>query len=425
MGISRRNFISNSLLGATGLITTWNSTKIMNLVVARENENKDIRVYVPMPLQIIIDDVGWWSGEDGSKRNEPYRTGINRRHVPADYQAICNLGKALGIRPQAATILCEWDIENMCSKVPSSTWMGSNWDNRVNVGPWLEEAADIIRSNKNNIELTIHGVGHEFWENGKFTRAEWTDSNGVMRSPDEVERHLDLYSVLLRQHKLDPVPESFVPCAFRHHFGVSPGRNISLADILKKRGVKYINTPFSIMYNNKAVENTYFGFDSGVITIDRGSDQFNWDVFPADPAAKIEGPTIGMHWPNLLHPDPGRNNEIVGRWIKYLQPVEHTPDMMLAPDSTVFRNQLLHNQLTKVSLKGNIADLDFSEKDRVAGKMMKDEFFIKFTSYARLKFKSETLNIKSSNIPGNGYLYVIKAERQGYRQSGEIRISEE
>ena len=422
MGISRRNFISKSLLGATGAITTWNPARITSLINP-DQDQKDLRVLIPMPLQIVIDDVGWWSGEDGSKRNEPYRTGIGRRHVPADYQAICNLGKALGIRPQAATILCEWDIENICRKVPSSTWMGANWNNKANVGSWLGEAADIIRSNEKNIELTVHGVGHEFWENGTFTRAEWSDTNGVMRSPDEVERHLDLYAALLRQHNLGSFPESFVPCAFRHSFGVSKGRTVSLADILKKRGVTYINTPFNIMHNSEAAQNTFFGFDSGVITINRGNDQFNWDVFPADPVGEIAGPTIGMHWPNLLHPDPARNQETVGRWIKYLQSVNHTADMMLAPDSTIFRNQLLHNQLTKVTLKENNANFDFSEKDRVAGRREKDEFYVKIKSDAPLRFKSGSLKIIPSLIPGNGYLYTIKAERSGSLQSGDIRIN--
>ncbi|HLP74587.1 MAG TPA: hypothetical protein VK155_16900 [Bacteroidales bacterium] len=422
MGISRRKFIGKSLLVTSGGIAAWNNAKGLNPVFTGKQNAKDIKVFIPMPIQIVIDDVGWWSGEDGSKRNEPYRTGINRRHVPADYQAICDLGKALGIRPQAATILCEWDKENICGKVPSATWMGSSWDNRGNVGQWMEEAADIIRSNSKNIELTIHGVGHEFWENGIFTRAEWADNNGVMRSPDIVNMHLDLYAALLDQHNLGPFPESFVPCAFRHSFGVSEGRNISLASILEKRGVKYINTPFSIMLNSKAVQNTYFGFDSGVITVDRGHDQFNWDVFPADPAAPVTGPTIGMHWPNLLHPDPSRNGMIVGKWIKYLQPVTRTPDMMLAPDSVVFRNQLLHNQLTKVSLRGNIADFDFSEKDKTAGKKLKDEIYIKFRSDSRLNFKPEALKIELSVIEENGYLYVIKAERTGPGKSGAIRI---
>jgi hypothetical protein len=82
--------------------------------------------------------VGWWSGEDGSARQEPYRTGIMRNHVPDDYKAIVELGKILGIRPQAAMVLCEWDKFNILRKLPNSTWMGEKWDNIKWVGPWIE-----------------------------------------------------------------------------------------------------------------------------------------------------------------------------------------------------------------------------------------------------------------------------------------------
>ena len=66
-------------------------------------------VSIPLPIQIVIDDVGWWSGKDGHENQEPFRTGISRNHVPEDYEAIVYLGKALGIQPQAAMVMCEWD----------------------------------------------------------------------------------------------------------------------------------------------------------------------------------------------------------------------------------------------------------------------------------------------------------------------------
>ena len=188
------------------------------------------------------------------QRQEPYRTGINRNHVPADYQAIADLGQTLGIRPQAAFILCEWDKENILRQLPTSTWMGEKWDNSKWVGPWLEEAAEIIRNNQDYLEITIHGVGHEYWEEGSFTRAEWTDSNGQMRPRDQVELHLDYFGKLMDQHNLGPFPKSFVPAAFRHSFGPSEGREVGLAEILKKWGVNYINTPFSSMYNRERAQ---------------------------------------------------------------------------------------------------------------------------------------------------------------------------
>lgn len=421
--ITRRNFINKSLMATTGAVMAGNNAGLLNSFFNTDQTDK--KVFIPMPLQVVIDDVGWWSGEDGSKRQEPYRTGINRNHVPADYQAICNLGSGLGIRPQAAMILCEWDKENILGRVPSSTWMGKKWNNSKWVGPWMEEAAEIIRNNKNNFELTLHGVGHEYWENGTFTRAEWTDSKGIMRDPDEIEKHLDLYTALLRQHNLGSLPESFVPSAFRHCFGISEGRHISLAGILKKRGVRYINTPFRIMHNNKAVQNSLFGFDSGVITIDRGEDQFDWDVFPADPKAGIEGPTIGMHWPNMLHPDPERNNEIVQKWINYLKPVNEKPGMILATDSVNFRNQLIHNQLTKISLKEGTVEVDFKETDNLPERAGQNGITIKIQSNGHLNFKSETLRIRSESfIENNGFLYTVRAERQTQKTDCQIELIE-
>ena len=58
----------------------------------------DMQLTIPMPLQIIVDDVGWWSGVDGSQYNQPYRTGLGRDHQPEDYLALASLGKELGMR---------------------------------------------------------------------------------------------------------------------------------------------------------------------------------------------------------------------------------------------------------------------------------------------------------------------------------------
>ncbi|MDK1032648.1 MAG: hypothetical protein QGD94_11615, partial [Planctomycetia bacterium] len=120
--------------------------------------SQTVRACIPLPLQVVIDDVGWWSGEDGHERGEPFRSGFVRNHVPVDYEAIASLGRQLGMRPQASMILCEWDTENILGELPGSQWMGAGWDNRRWVGPHLEEAADIIRSNPLHFELGFHGV---------------------------------------------------------------------------------------------------------------------------------------------------------------------------------------------------------------------------------------------------------------------------
>jgi hypothetical protein len=390
-------------------------------VIGEKRSAADIKVFIPMPLQVVIDDVGWRSGMDGSKWQEPYRTGINRNHVPADYQAIVDLGSSLGIRPQAAMIMCEWDKENILRELPTSTWMGEKWDNSRNIGPWMEEAAGIIRNNREHFELTIHGIGHEYWENGTFTRAEWTDSKGKMRPPDQVEKHLVYYEKLLEQHKLGPLPVAFVPAAFRHCFGISEGRDISLASILEKYGVNYINTPFRIMYNNTTLKDNLFGFDSSVITIDRGEDEFPWDVYPADPAAPHKGPTYGMHWPNMLHQDPERNPEIVARWVSYLKQYNDMPEMILASDSVDLQHQLVHRQMTRFTLKNNIAEFDFTETDKLPGTIGKKGITVKIVSDRPLKFKTGNLKLLSETSDrSSDFLYTLKTEREPGKTNGRI-----
>ncbi len=419
---SRRDFVKDTAKLASAM-AVFGSPSVINSFSVKNKSIKKLQVFIPMPIQVVIDDVGWWSGEDGSKQQEPYRTGINRNHVPADYQAIVELGKSLGIRPQAATILCEWDKENILSQIPTSTWMGEKWNNSKNVGPWMEEAAEIIRNNQDHYELTLHGVGHEYWENGIFTRAEWTDSNGQMRPADQVKKHLDYYQKLMEQHSLGPFPKSFVPAAFRHSYGPSEGRAISLAGLLQQKGINYINTPFESMYNSNRVQYSLFGLDDGVMTVDRGSDEFQWTAFPGNPSKKLTGPTCGMHWPNLLHPDPDRNSEVVQNWVDYLKPYNENKETLLAPDSVVFQHQIMHHVLTNIKAKENVISLDFVETDKLPANFSKDKLTIKVYCSQPIQFTSNQLEIVSDPLQReDGIIYKLDLKRIGRQKKAEILV---
>ena len=410
----RREFISDATWLAAGVAL---GAAGAGRVLAEEKKpmpRDGVAAGIPMPLQVVIDDVGWWSGEDGSDRQEPYRTGIDRRHVPADYRAIVDLGRALGIRPQAATVLCEWDTENLLRTLPESTWMGAEWDNSRWRGPWLEEAADIIRQNAPHLELTIHGLGHEHWTDGRFTRAEWADQNGRMRPREQVEAHLDAFEAILAQHGLGGLPRSFVPTAFRHGFGPTEGHTVSLAELLRRREVNYISTPFSSMANADAVQHGVFGLDAGVMTVDRGDDLMDWDVIGQVPNGTLTGPTCGLHWPNLLHPDPERNPEIVAGWVALLSSYDDSANTMLAPDSVSFQHQLAHNVCTRATLSGSSIDLDFRETDALPAPLGRREVTLKVRSASVLGFASDTVGVASSSSrrDGDALVYTLGLERR-------------
>lgn len=409
--ITRRKFVSKTATVAFGLAA--GSTIAQSSTSFAGSRAGHVRAIVPMPIQVVIDDVGWWSGEDGNEQQEPFRTGIKRNHVPADYQAIVDLGAKLGVRPQAATILCEWDRENILRDVPTTTWMREKWDNSKWVGPWLDEAADIIRNNQKHYELTLHGVGHEYWGDDSFTRAEWADRDGTMRPLDQVELHLDYYGKLLDQNQLGPFPTAFVPTAFLHGFGLTGDHKISMAAVLKKRGVNYINTPFNNMYNAKGAQYGFFGIDAEVMTVDRGRDVLGWNIIGEKPDRMLKGPTCGMHWPNLLHEDPQRNAEIVDAWVDFLKPYNSKPETLLAPDSSSFLTQLIHHTNTKLEVRESDIKIDFTETDKLKDQLRNNQVTLKIACDDKLKFDSKTITVGSMEVAreNNTWLHTVVLDR--------------
>jgi len=418
--ITRRKFIEGTAKMAAGFAIGNSGSKIF--AGSNKNNNMGIQATIPMPIQVVIDDVGWWSGEDGHERQEPFRTGIKRNHVPADYHAIVELGKTLNIRPQAAMVLCEWDRENILQHLPTSTWMGAKWNNKKWIGPWLEEAAEIILNNKQHFEFTIHGVGHEYWTNGKFTRAEWADREGVMRNREQVEAHLDFYEKIMNQHDLGPFPTSFVPTAFLHSFGISEGHTVSMAEVLKRRGIKYINTPFEGMFHADRVTHGIFGFDNEVMTVDRGRDLLSWKSIGEVPEGELKGPTCGLHWPNLLHPDPDRNGEIVQSWVDLLEPYNEKAETLLARNSEDFCHQLVHHRCTTLKVENDHIKFDFFDADKLLSPIGQKNFVLKIESPVELVFEPDNILIESDSVDkmDKNLLYTLKLTRIPERKGARL-----
>lgn len=356
---------------------------------------------IPLPIQVVIDDVGWWNGKNDSLNNGPYRGSFVRNHVPEDYQAIVTLGRKLNIRPQAAMIMGEWDRLNRVAALPSASKFGTAWDNSRWVGPWLEEVSEIIRANPEYFEITLHGIGHEYWENGIFTRGEWYDKKGTLRAEADVKTRLSLFAQILEDSNLGPFPESFVPPAFVHVF--SP-EGKSLIPLLKESGIKYISTPFLSMLNNSQVQGHFFGADQGIITVDRGKDICNWATFGKKPEGEIKGPICGMHWINILHKEPEKNEEIVDYWVDFLKPYESSFDTMLAGTTKQMTTQLVYHEFTQVQ---NIADgvaFDFTKVHDIPILHLDSCFILKLEGPSNLIIQGKGIEIISHSYkPGPDY----------------------
>ena len=332
------------------------------------------RFAIPMPLQIVIDDVGWWSGENDSEAGGPYRSGIGRDHVPSDYEAIAVLGRKLGMRPQAALIACEWDRENILREIPTATWMGAEWDNTRWVGPWLDEAAGVLRENRDYLELVAHGVGHEYWEDGGFTRAEFHLKGGVMRPRQEVLRHLEAFGRILEQNDLGPFPESFVPPAFIHSFGNGED---GIQAILRDFGAKFVSTHIGTAKQFAPPQDERLAVECGIMLVDRGNVGIPWHESDSEPRWVTGQPIYGIHWPNILHADPGRNLETVDRWVEALSPYDHLLDGLLAPDTATCWAQFAYQTLSEMEPAERGVAIDLSSVRALPEAPIGDTFIAK------------------------------------------------
>jgi hypothetical protein len=278
--------------------------------------DQDLEVSLPLPVFPIVEDVGWWRGESAAASAQPYRNAFPRRHCLADYQALALFARELQVRIALGMVLCEWDRTNYLRRVPGATWMGRDWDNRDNQGPWLDEAAEYLTDQRELLELGLHGLGHEFWRHGRMERSEFHDRHGQMRPRQVIESHLQAFGVLLEQNGFSEFPRLFIPPALYHSFGNGAA---SMQALLHQYGIEYVITRFAKAKQYAPPRQANLSWEAGVGLLERGESPVSWDRPACPPQWDFSGPVLPLHWGNLLHPDPARNSEIVAGWVKLLR----------------------------------------------------------------------------------------------------------
>ncbi|KJS02480.1 MAG: hypothetical protein VR65_05310 [Desulfobulbaceae bacterium BRH_c16a] len=307
---------------------------------------KDLTVSIPMPIFLVVEDVGWWQGVDGSAKNEPFRNGFPRRHCLNDYRALVRLAERLKMRIALGMVLGEWDRRNLLKTIAGATWMGSSWDNRLNQGPWLDEASEYLRAHQDVLEIACHGLCHEFWRNGRMERSEFHDDGGRMRPQGIIRSHLEAFAELLGQNNLPAFPRIFCPPALNHSFG--NGKH-SIQAILAEFGIKYVVTCFSRAHIFSPPQHEKITWECGVGLLERGLSPVPWHEAAARPAWDFGNPILPLHWGNLLHPDPEKNYEVVDTWAEMLINLTDSIEYILAEDIASCWSQAAAFYLTELS----------------------------------------------------------------------------
>lgn len=333
-----------------------------------------MKITIPMPLLVSIDDVGWWKGMDGSGVNQPFRTGMPRDHVPEDYLALEDLGRRLDMRLLAGFVLCEWDRDHILRSLPSSTWMGKNW-----TAPGVDldrkiKAAEIIKNAENHIEFGLHGLGHEFWDRGVMQRSEFHDAGCRMRDPDEIRKHLSYFLKIMDQYDFGSRPKTFIPPALKHSFG-DPDQGIQ--KILAEFGIESITLMFSKARLYSSPQAGKMAWENNVLLVDRGESEIPWNRVAAEPEFKFDRPVMALHWANLLHPDPGQNLSVIEKWADYIKTGSAKRGMLLVQDSGACFTQYAHYLMSEIEEIDGGFSIDLGWMDQVPPRLSKNPVYLK------------------------------------------------
>lgn len=312
-------------------------------------QSAECTVALPLPLFLVIEDVGWWEGVDGSAAGQPYRNGFPRRHCLADYAALVELADRLSTRIAIAMVIGEWDRRRRLRDVPGATWLGRDWDNRHNQGPWLDEAGAYLRAHRRHLEPAVHGLCHEFWQAGTMERSEFHDADCHMRPREIVAAHLRAYLDILQDNGWQEFPRLFVPPALRHSFGNGEG---SMQSVLRGSGITHVTTTFARARQYSPPLHKKLTWECGVALLERGISPVSWQQTAAQPAGVPDNPVLALHWGNLLHPDPQRNHQVIGSWAEHLLAATAGIDRVMAADAAACWRQAAVCYLADARLEG-------------------------------------------------------------------------
>jgi len=332
-------------------------------------------VRIPVALQFVLDDIGWFWGRDERASGHPSRTGLPRWHVLEDYQAIEAIGRAMGQKINTMLVIGEWDRNNVLRKVSHSSKFGKDWDS----SKWLNlEEAEKIRDFMNTceyVEFGFHGLLHDAWaDDGTYVGGQefivpkdFIKGNPRELAPEE----------MIREH-LDAFLEIYNDWGFNHELRTfaSPGgpRNTdesdTLANILKDYGVKF--------WHNHGIKKC--DVKKGIIINNKSIILCPWEAYDIDPS---DLPTydpekagiIGGHWPNMLRYNPKKNLENVDAWKIYMDRQCEVFGMIKSTDIEFAHYQQLHRYYGEVSEENGMIKIDLTTVDAMSPEKNKD-FYI-------------------------------------------------
>ncbi len=351
--LSRRNFIKKSTILGAGI-----SVLPQILMGSNSSAISNGRIIFPRPFAFAVDDLGWNIGNNTGSidKQSPYRIGIDRKMDINNYKPIIEVGEAVGTRIQSLFVLAEMDRENILKNYPTTTWQGENWDNSKNISDNQIEIMNFVKNQAAYMEFGLHGVGHEYWVDGKMKRAEWYSTwEDHSWSEKSMREHIQCFKDIMAQYGLSKenghsFPESFVPCAYGYYW--NPGEEYSTGKIMSEQGLKYVNTLFTYIEElNPPKGDNGGGFDNGVLVVNRINYGNPWYKLASLPTVLLEeqkSDIIETHWANWLAQDDFVQPDVTKSFVDYYKMVQKSEDRYIAKNTEQFSSQWLYKKYANV-----------------------------------------------------------------------------
>ncbi len=341
---------------------------------------KKANVTIPKPMQLCLDDIGWFFGADQRESNLPSRTGVHRRHVLEDYIIIEELGKGLNQKINCMLVIGEWDRKKRLAKIPYSNKWGKNWEGSEY---WDEAEAHKIFdfcNSTNFIEFGWHGLLHDAWnDEGQLVGTELSLPEGMKRGnpvslPDDdyMRIHFDAWFEIYNDWGFkSPIRAFASPCGARNN----------LEDGRMTRMLKEYNFQFWQNGTGPAKYNPYWKdllengtlVQNGIICNMKNKAMGPWEVYDMDPETLEPLPyeklgINGGHWVNFLRYNPKKNMENLEGWIRYWDNHGEMFGCIISRDIAFAHYQKLYVYNSKIEEKDGVVTIDLTEADALLSK---------------------------------------------------------
>lgn len=384
------------------------------------------------PFAIAIDDLGWNQGSSLGDEGGPWRAGVEREMSIKDYEPIVEIGKALGIRLQGVFVLSEMDRLNVCAKYPTTTKQGASFDNSKNIEKEQFDMMNYVIQNAANLEFGLHGVGHEHFNDGVRTRAEWYDiEHDKPWTEQDSKDHLKAFTEIMAQYGItkengQSFPESFVPCAYGYYW--NPNGHYSTGKLMNEAGVKYVNTLFEeIPESNPPIE-FGGGFDHGVLAINRynyGNEWYKLAALPTQPLEEYKTDIIETHWPNWLAQDYFLQDELNKQWIEFFKNIQKSKTHYLAKNTEQLYSQWLYKKYADVNISDGKIIIDNTKMPDVAydndllGNMVIKIELPNNQHVSKAEINGKPISAYNED-EGFGFIYLDKLNKDKYNLTYEV-----